>query len=243
MWPDVHNRLIAAIADAIVPLVAPRYYVGIERRTYVLSPDDPAFLGRPDVAVFAQQVAEPLPTYEVATRRGPVWVELPMMDEVGETYLEIRVVQTSKVVTAIEVLSPANKVSERGREDYLAKRTAVLETHTNLVEIDLMRVGEPMPARMKQPSAVRGDYSVLISRSWQRPRAQLHPFSLREPIPSFPVPLLHGDEEPTLVLNDVLHDLYARARYDLQLRYDRPAVPPLSQADAAWADEIIAARP
>ena len=39
LWPDVHNRFIAAIADAAVPLVAPRYYVALERRGYLLKPD------------------------------------------------------------------------------------------------------------------------------------------------------------------------------------------------------------
>jgi hypothetical protein len=28
LWPDVHNRLIAAIADDLSEHVAPRYYVG-----------------------------------------------------------------------------------------------------------------------------------------------------------------------------------------------------------------------
>ena len=35
-WTDVHNRLITAIRDAVVPLVAPDYYVGLEWRTYLL---------------------------------------------------------------------------------------------------------------------------------------------------------------------------------------------------------------
>ena len=30
LWPDVHNRLIAAISDALTPLVAPRYYIALE---------------------------------------------------------------------------------------------------------------------------------------------------------------------------------------------------------------------
>lgn len=38
LWPDVRNSLIAAIRDALAPLVAPRYYVGLERRTYLLQP-------------------------------------------------------------------------------------------------------------------------------------------------------------------------------------------------------------
>src|SRR5271165_3942085 len=36
IWPDVHNRLIAAIADELTPRVAPRYYLGLEQRIYEL---------------------------------------------------------------------------------------------------------------------------------------------------------------------------------------------------------------
>jgi len=38
-----------------------------------------------------------------------------------------------------------------------------------------------------------------------------------------------------------LQGLYRRARFDLQVDYARPPVPPLSEADAAWAAEMIAA--
>lgn len=51
LWPDVHNSLIAAIRDEMSPLVAPRYYVALERRAYLLKPDDIAFIGRPDLSV------------------------------------------------------------------------------------------------------------------------------------------------------------------------------------------------
>ena len=36
IWPDVHNRLITAIADDLTPRLAPRYFVGIEQRVYLL---------------------------------------------------------------------------------------------------------------------------------------------------------------------------------------------------------------
>jgi len=32
VWPDVHNRLIVALADYLAPRVRPRYYVSIEQR-------------------------------------------------------------------------------------------------------------------------------------------------------------------------------------------------------------------
>lgn len=40
LWQDVHNRLVAAIADALTPFVAPRYYMGLERRIYLMMSDN-----------------------------------------------------------------------------------------------------------------------------------------------------------------------------------------------------------
>jgi hypothetical protein len=39
LWHQVHNRLIVGIADAIVPPVAPQYFVSIEQRIYQLFTD------------------------------------------------------------------------------------------------------------------------------------------------------------------------------------------------------------
>ena len=240
LWPDVHNSLIAAIRDAIAPLVAPRYFVRLERRTYLFSPDDLVFVGRPDVAVLLNpsRFAEPAmaPEYE-AGHGSPTWVEVPVTDEVGEDYLEIRAVDTGTVITALELLSPANKLHEKGRGQYLDKRRIVMSTRTNLIEVDLLRAGEPMPMRGK--ALQRSDYRILISRSWQRPRAQLYGFHLQDTIPLCTVPLQRGEDEPSLDLNAIVHDLYARARYDLELDYRRPPVPPLGDEYVPWAQALI----
>jgi hypothetical protein len=50
--------------------------------------------------------------------------------------------------------------------------------------------------------------------------------------PPFHIPLLPGDEEPLLDLGQVLHNLYDRARFDLRLYYEKPAVPPIKEFDA-----------
>jgi hypothetical protein len=34
LWPEVHHRLITAIADAIGPSIRPKYRVAIEKRIY-----------------------------------------------------------------------------------------------------------------------------------------------------------------------------------------------------------------
>ncbi|MBI3959212.1 MAG: DUF4058 family protein [Chloroflexi bacterium] len=239
LWPDIHNRLIAAIADTLVPQVAPRYYVGVERRAYLFKPDDIVFIGRPDVSIVRLQrqpamaemaalaVAEPQAVYEV---------DVPMADEVSENFLEIREVKTGRLITLMELLSPVNKLSDEGREQYTRKRADVLRSWTSLVEIDLLRAGKPMP--VVGPD-VESDYRILVSPGWRRPHARMHAFSLRQPIPEIRIPLQKGEDEPTLPLNDVLHSLYNRARFDLRLDYAEPPVPPLADADVAWAREVV----
>ena len=57
----------------------------------------------------------------------------------------------------------------------------------------------------------------------------------------FHLPLLPGDKEPLVELNEILHELYGRARYDLSLNYQQPPYPSLPEEDQAWAQELIAA--
>jgi hypothetical protein len=158
-------------------------------------------------------------------------------DEVGENYLEIHEVETGELVTVLEMLSPANKLHNQGREEYERKRDQIFRSRTNLVEIDLLRAGEPM---MVVGRTVQSDYRILVSRGVERPHARLFAFNLRQPIPAFHIPLLPGDEEPLLDLGEVLHDHYDRARFDLRLNYEKAAVPPIKESDTGWALERIA---
>lgn len=235
LWPDVHNALIVALRDELAPQIAPKYYIGLERRAYLLKPDDIVFIGRPDIAVVASQPAFPGPT-RIATGTPVVNVDVPMNDEVQETYLVVHEVKTGALVTLLELLSPANKLFEEGRTTYLNKRAQVFRTLTNLVKIDLLRAGAPMPI-VGRP--VASHYRILVRRGWQRPKSQLYPFNLTQPIPTFPLPLARGDEEPLVDLGAILHAVYTRARYDLRLDYSQPAVPPLTEEEAAWAAEVM----
>jgi hypothetical protein len=239
LWPDVHNRLIAALADDLSARVAPRYYVGLERRTYLLKADDLVLVGRPDIAVVSTAPTPALAMQPMTTSPTVLAVDVPMHDEVYENFLEIHEVTTGKLVTILELLSPVNKLHQQGREEYERKRGYVFSSLTSLVEIDLLRAGEPLPVIGPQ---VQSDYRILVSRGTQRPRAYLIAFTIRQPIPPFPLPLLPGDEEPEVALNRVLHDLYQRAHFELRLDYTQPAVPPLAAADADWAQELIQRR-
>ena len=160
-----------------------------------------------------------------------------MPDEVRETYLEVRLAGTEEVITVIELLSPTNKLPGEGRRTYEEKPLRLFGTRTHLVEVDLVRTGEPMPFR--GASAI-GDYRILVSRGDRRPKATLHPFSVRDPVPVFTVPLGPKDAEPELDIGAALRQLYDRARYDLSIDYRAEPVPPLrDDADRAWLDALL----
>ena len=243
LWPDVHNSLIAAIRDAMSPLVAPKYYIGLEQRVYLVRPTDLTLLGVPDLTVATARPpggngarAEPRPAAGVGVRE----VDLPRRVPVRETYLQVREAGGGRLVTLLEVLSPANKMTTRGRRRYLKKRGRVLESSTHLVEIDLLRGGEPMPFCEGGPE---GGYRVFLSRDDDPRKGTVYDFGVRDPIPEIPLPLDPGDPEPPIDLGPILHALYDRARFDLRIRYDRKPSPPLDPDDADWAGAILRPRP
>src|SRR5437763_103130 len=60
-WLGVHNHVIAAISNEIVPKVAPRYYVDIKQHTYLILLDGDEFLSRPDLIMGRTKSREPVP--------------------------------------------------------------------------------------------------------------------------------------------------------------------------------------
>jgi len=237
LWSEVHSRLIVAIADDLTDHLSEQYRVAIEKRTYFSGEDDSLLVGIPDVSVVSQQSVPSLSstTATLTAQATPITVTLPMAEEVQERYLEIREVATGVVITAIEILSPKNKRAGEGRQAYERKRNQVLASLTHLVEIDLLRGGQPLPIL----GAAKSDYRIVVSQSNRRPSAQLYAFSVRQEIPSFPVPLKTGEEEPLLDLQGILRKLYERGRYYLAIDYAKPAQPPLLSEDTAWADSLL----
>jgi hypothetical protein len=133
----------------------------------------------------------------------------------------------------IELLSPANKCLGPDREQYLSKRRRYLASDVNLVEIDLLRIGDRMPVT-GLPDC---DYCVVVSPGPARPKAGLRPIQITEPLPEIPIPLSPGDEPARLRLQDLFQKAFEDAGYSRKL-YTMPLAPPLSADRAAWADQL-----
>jgi hypothetical protein len=147
--------------------------------------------------------------------------------------------QTLRIVTLIELLSPTNKrPGSEGREQYLDKREEILQSRTNLVELDLLRGGQRLPMQTELPP---GDYYALVRRGWRRHRAAVYAWTLRQKMPPIPIPLQKDEPEPTLDLQAALDLSYDRAAYQDSLDYSQSLQPPARAEDADWLKEVLRA--
>lgn len=235
LWPEVHSRLIVAIADSLAPTLHPKYYAAIETRTYFDTPEDSILIGIPDISVARNQPA--VNSQTTATLTQAEIVTLPLPEEITERYIEIRETATSAVITAIEILSPKNKRGGEGRKAYLKKRQRILATQTHLVEIDLLRAQKSMPVGIESKT----DYRILVSRSQTRPQAELYGFNVQTAIPTFLLPLQSGESEPLINLKAILDDVYDRAGYSFRLDYQRPITPAFEPEVQSWVDDLLVA--
>jgi hypothetical protein len=258
LWPSVHTELIVALRHALVSLLPASYFVTVELREYEITLAELELLGIGDVSVTRERETvqrsngpQYVPSAEASPQSddehapaGPtvLTVEVPRLVPVRERYLEIRHPPTHELITMIEILSPTNKRSGKGRQQYEEKRQEIVSSLTNLVEIDLVRTGEPLPVRYQGtwlPRDLAGDYRVLISHGGQRRHSQLFPISLRERLPSIPIPLRPHEDQPMIDLQTILQEVYDAGAYERALNYRQEPVPPLAPEDAAWADRLL----
>ncbi len=149
--------------------------------------------------------------------------------------LEIRERSNRALVTAIEFLSPTNKLGD-GHREYVARRSRFIRMGVNLVEIDLLRSGDRVPMEGVFPSV---PYAVIVTSTDQAPISDIYPITLRQPLPSIPIPLMRGDPTVALDLQRALTQVYDEFSLDLAADYAKPPVIPLLLEDQAWADECL----
>jgi hypothetical protein len=239
LWPDLHENLIIRLQDKLAPLLRPRYYLAVQQRTVVaVAPPAPQPIF-PDLAVVERGKFSLDREYSVASLVEPVIVEIPWHETITEDYLEVVEAATHRVVTVVEILYPSNKRPGEDREAYISKREKIFRTQINLVEIDLLRDWPPMPFAFLQTNGHSNHYRILIKRGKSLRHAFLYAFSVRDPIPIFPLPLQPGDTEPPVRLGEVLKEAYDRCSYDYRIDYNQSPEPILSEADAKWAAEIL----
>lgn len=246
-WGDVHTRLTTYACDQLQPRLPSGLRARIEEYVAVESEDEPEWARSrfsPDVRVIERPEAAD-EAGGVATAVSVAAEPLVVRRQIEpETLRYIQIVDANsghRIVTSIEFLSLANKSNPEGREQYRAKQRQMIQGHVNLVEIDLLRAGSWVLAvqRSLVPKAYREPYRICVVRASRRNVAELYRTSLREPLPTIRIPLRRRDEDVLLELQSLIDAAYASGRYADDIDYKQEPRPPLSETDAAWADQWL----
>jgi Protein of unknown function (DUF4058) len=238
-WGDVHPTLISVMKGSLKKRLPRNYTVWSDIYIWLHEPDAEARRVKPDdfVTTQANQAGGTI----LATLPAPLTAILPAIRREGNKYLLIKELPSERVITVLELLSPANKTPGDEYDAFLAKRNEYLATRTNVVEIDLHRMGLRMP--MGDPVPPPADYYAFVSRAADFPQTAIWPFSVRDQLPEVAVPLKPEDGFIMLPLQDCFDAAYDMGPYDLVVDYTRPPRIPLHGEDAQWAEALLKGMP
>ncbi len=221
------------------------------------------FLEAPDIwPDLHDRLAGQISTELNRTLPQPYYARLEMRPEVGIVGLDVipsepldhhfvEVRDTSRrhaLVTLIEIVSPANKRRGPDGRAYEAKQQEILASDTSLIELDLLRAGEPIVGGARLADFVaqldpQPDYLAAVNRAWQRGADldfEVFPIRLEDTLPCIPVPLRKEEAEVPLDLQyafDQAFDSgpYARGAVD----YDVALDPPVALERREWLSGCV----
>jgi hypothetical protein len=232
-WRDFHTRFLSGCADALAERLPINYVARIEERFEILEyPDESSQHRFADVSVSqtdASMPGSPVPSWVATLEPEMIPLVTTVTEESKERWIEIRRAPDWKPVTILELLSPTNKHGH-GYEDYLRKRVALIACPIHLVELDLLIGGHRMP--MGKP--LKRHYHAMVSRTEERPLSNVYSWSVRDSLPTIPVPLLAPDPDMPLDLAAIFATVYRRGQYERSIDYGAALDLPLSGADRAW---------
>jgi len=236
---DLHASLITYSRDALSEVLPENYVAQIEEQIRLVSPEAVTAVLYPDVLVASEPKAAPPPVR--AFGAGTLTIEpvtVPLLkgelEEVRDTWIEIVRLPDLELVTVIEILSSAKKTGA-GRVEYLDKRDGLIDQPVNLVELDLLSGGRRLPMKKPMPA---GDYFALVARAERRPDCDVYAWSIRQPVPTIPIPLKVPDPDVSLNLADAFALAFQRGRYARLVNYARPLDLSLPPEDKAWAEQF-----
>jgi hypothetical protein len=241
-FPDLHHTLMVYMREALNAVLPPGYVAKTAELVWV----DDELRREPDVSVFGKD-RQPDAAVTVAPLPGMVAVGEERASDPWEVpYLEILSSKGKRLVTAIEILSPANKrAGDKGRTTYQDKQKEFRLACVNLVEIDLLRAGPhttAVPLARLRRAAEAFDYHVSAMVAGDPARYYAAPIRMRDRLPAIGIPLDPDVPPVTVDLQPLLDRCYDTGRYGDEVRYDRPCDPPLTAEQQAWAEGVLRAK-
>jgi hypothetical protein len=159
-------------------------------------------------------------------------------EEHHEEYIEVRQRSDGRLITLVEVVSPANKLTAAGRAAYLDKRREGKSANANLVELDLVLQGQPT-LEYSRDGLPDWDYAVTVTRSTQPERYEIYTATLQKKLPRFRLPLAADDRDTVLDLHTAFTRCYDQGGFAAKIDYGRDPATPLNSEDRQWLQEVL----
>jgi hypothetical protein len=159
-------------------------------------------------------------------------------EEHHEDLIEIRQRNDGRLITLVDVVSPANKTTAAGRSAYLDKRREGKSAHANLVELDLVLQGQPT-LEYSRDGLPDWDYAVTVTRSTQPERYEIYTATLQKRLPRFRLPLAADDRDTVLDLHTAFTRCYDQGGFAAKIDYRRDPSTALSGEDRQWLNEVL----
>ncbi|MBI3467685.1 MAG: DUF4058 family protein [Planctomycetes bacterium] len=243
-WRDFHASLIVYARDQLQGVLPRDLRARIDERLFLELPDTRDRSTYPDIAIVErprERARKAVSTLGEIAVAEPLRIRVPD-EEATQGYIEIiDIASGRRVVTAIEVLSPSNKVPGPGKDLYQQKQQECLKGRVNLVEIDLLRSG-PWVLSVPEdsvPESHRTTYRVCVFRARAGWLGEVYRVPLRERLPVIGIPLRANDPDVPLDLQALVDQCYRNGAYQEDIDYQREPNPPLSEEDARWADALL----
>lgn len=243
-WPDFHHRFMNYWCEVIADRLPDHYDARLEEWVELVESTEEK-RGRRESDLAVSRHNPPLGPSSPAEESGgvltvePVIMLHPAYEEIREIRIQIIHRPGRDLVSLLELLSPANKAGD-GYDKYRAKRNEIFcQKKVHLIELDLLVGGKRLPMRDPLPA---GDFFALVSRGNQRPRAEVYAWTVRQPLPTIPIPLREPDADLLIDLNPIYATVYRRAYYPRSIDYNAPLTVPLPADELAWAEEIARSR-
>jgi hypothetical protein len=155
-----------------------------------------------------------------------------------EDFVEVRQRKDGRLVTLLEVVSPANKTTKPGRAAYLDKRREGRSAGANLVEIDLVLQGQPT-LEYSRDGLPDWDYAVTVTRSTQPDRYEIYTATLQKRLPRFRLPLASDDRDTVVDLHTAFTRCYDQGGFASKIDYARDPSTALADDDRKWLAETL----
>jgi hypothetical protein len=159
-------------------------------------------------------------------------------DEHCEEVIEVRQRGDGRLVTLVDIVSPANKSTEVGRSAYLSRRAEAKAGGANLVEVDLVLQGEPL-LDYSRDGLPDWNYAVTVTRASQPERYEIYTATLQKRLPRFRLPLAGDDRDIVLDLQSAFARCYDQGGFAGQIDYKAEPDAPLSDTDRCWVEELL----